>query len=59
MAEKPLSKVDLRDYPGLMSRPDPTDLPLGAGVVQVNLQSSREGALESRPGLSDVVFEEE
>jgi hypothetical protein len=59
MAEKPKTTEILRDFPGLMSRPDASDLPPGAAHLQINLQSAREGILESRPGLGPVTFEEE
>lgn len=59
MAQKPKDSVVLRDFPGLASRPDALDLPPGAGVIQENLQSHREGELRSRPGAKQVTFEEE
>jgi hypothetical protein len=59
VADRPRSRLEIRDFPGLFSRPDAADLPPGAASDQKNLQSAREGELRSRAGLEPVVFEEE
>lgn len=51
--------VEIRDFPGLATRPDSLDTPPGASIVQENIQSSYEGQLRSRQGMTLVQFEEE
>lgn len=59
MGGKPKSAVEIRDFPGMATRPDATDLPPGAAVAQENLASHREGELRTRAGARQVTFEEE
>lgn len=59
MADQPRARVECRDFPGLASRPDATDLSPGAAVAQENVACTREGELRSRPGARQVTFEEE
>ena len=51
--------VTISDFPGLVSRPDSLDIPAGAAIVQVNVQSSRLAELSTRHGYAKIVFEEE
>lgn len=51
--------VEVRDFPGLASRPDSLDTVPGAAIRQENMQSSHEGKLRSRQGLDTVTFEED
>lgn len=59
MAQPARARVECRDFPGLATRPDASDLPPGAAVVQENLATTQEGALVTRPGCRAVTFEEE
>lgn len=58
MGQEARQGVEARDFPGLMTALDPTDLPPGGAVVQENVISD-EGGLRTRPGVSKVTFEEE
>lgn len=51
--------VEIRQFPGLATRPDPLDTPPGAALRQDNIQSSYEGQLRSRQGMDKIIFEEE
>lgn len=53
------SVVEIRDFPGLATRPDSLDTPPGTAIRQENIQSSHEGKLRSRQGLDRVNFEED
>jgi len=55
--DKPLSNVAIRDWPGLVTASDRADVPPGAGVFQVNLQSERSGEMRVRRGIAMVSFE--
>jgi len=59
MLDKPKSQVDIKDFPGLATRADPDDVPLGSATRQVNLTCVTPAALTSRPGLREVSFEED
>ena len=58
MAEKPLNKVRIRDFTGLVSNRGPfvTKGP-GAATVQKNCRSISPGILEVRNGMRKVNFE--
>lgn len=58
MGLKPLDRVEIRDFPGLVLNIDPTDLKAGAAEEQVNITSSRPATLEVRPGFRVVRFED-
>lgn len=51
--------VEIRDFPGLATRPDSLDTPPGAAMLQENVASSHEGKLRSRQGLGVVTYEED
>lgn len=51
--------VQIRDFPGLMTKPDPDDVDPGAAVEQTNAQSHHPGELRVRPGVERLNFEEE
>lgn len=55
---KPLSRVEMRDFPGLVLNLDPDDLAEGTAQVQTNITSARPAALEVRPGFRPVRFED-
>lgn len=58
MGDLPRVRVMLTDFPGLLSKQDPDDLPPGAATVQTNLTSNTPGALRVRPGLRELIFED-
>lgn len=59
MANKPLDRVEMKDFPGLVLNLDPNDLQPGAAREQVNVTSARPAALEVRPGYRFVQFEDQ
>lgn len=59
MGMRPRSQAELDDFPGLMTRPDPNDIPDGAAEVQTNLSSHAPGMLVTRPGYKQVQFDAE
>ena len=56
MAVKPLSSVELLDFPGVMDV-DPRDLTPGAAEEQTNACSIIQGELTVRRGYREVTFE--
>lgn len=52
----PDSEVKIRDFPGLMSYPDPNDIPAGASTIQINIVSLRPGEMRVRGGYKIVKF---
>lgn len=58
MAEQPLKRTSIRDFPGLATNLDRQDLPPGAAAEQVNVASYRPAQLVWRPGLRPVSFDE-
>jgi hypothetical protein len=57
MAELAKQKVELLDYIGLATRPDPNDIKPGAAVLQTNVTCVTPGALTVRGGLAPVKFD--
>lgn len=57
MAERNLSTVEIRDFPGLVLRADPHEIPPGAAKIQVNVASDAQAQLRVRPGYRAVSFE--
>lgn len=57
--EQPRKRVEMRDFPGLATSSDDMDGGTGTSIKQENLQSRREGFLQSRPGYQKLTFEEE
>lgn len=51
--------VEIRDFPGLVTRIDPDDLTPGAGREQLNVQSHHPSQLRVRPGYRPLSFEED
>lgn len=47
------------DFQGFILNADPRDIPVGSGQIQVNAISEQVGALMSRRGMTQVVFEGE
>lgn len=54
--DEPATKVEIRDWQGLITKTDRRDLPPGAGQIQVNLASTVTGELTVRRGLLPVRF---
>jgi hypothetical protein len=50
------SQANITDFPGIMTKPDPDDIPSGAATDQVNIQSQI-GALKCRLGYKIVSFD--
>jgi hypothetical protein len=59
MAESlPRVSVEIRDFPGLVSKADADDIPVGTAAQQLNAMSTRPGELRVRPGYKVLTFEE-
>jgi hypothetical protein len=54
----PDQRVSMRDFPGLVTASDPHDIPLGAGVRQINAQSMQPGELRVRRGTQVLKYSE-
>lgn len=52
----PIRGVTVEQFPGLMTWPDPGDIPPGASIVQQNWESLRPGRLTGRKGRRAVGF---
>ncbi len=59
MGMKPSETVELKDFQGLQTRPDPNDIPPGAATRQVNATCIVPGQLTVRPGMKQVSFEDD
>lgn len=57
MSDRPRASVEIRDFPGLIGNLDPSDLPEGAALVQVNVVSIVPGELQTRLGYKTVSFD--
>jgi hypothetical protein len=55
---RPPPSVELKDFPGLVTKADPDDEAPGAARVQTNVTSQTPGQLRVRGGLRQVLFEE-
>lgn len=55
--DREVSRVEIRDWGGLVTHADRQDIAPGSGRLQVNLQSDRPGSLRVRRGLSLVQFD--
>jgi hypothetical protein len=53
----PQRSVPIRDFQGMASNFDPTDLKPGVSRLQVNVNGYQRGRLEVRRGLRKVTFE--
>lgn len=47
------------DFPGIQLAIDPRDFQDGAAEMQINLQSTQYGEMQSRAGIREVSFEDE
>lgn len=59
MTDRPVSSVEIRDWPGLVTQADRQDVKPGSGRSQINMQSDRPGELTVRKGLALVSFDSE
>lgn len=59
MAKEPKANVELKDFPGLITRIDPHDLAHGAARVQINATCIQPAALTVRPGYREIKYEAE
>jgi hypothetical protein len=57
MGQKATSRVELKDFPGLVLNIDPDDLRPGAAREQTNVTSAKPAVLEVRPGFRVVRFD--
>lgn len=57
-AQKPLAKVDMKDFAGLVTNIDPADVRPGTAREQTNLTSARPAELNVRPGFLIVRYED-
>lgn len=57
--QRPLIRVEIRDFAGLVTNIDPADLKPGSARIQENITSGLPAALEVRPGFRVVTFEDE
>ena len=57
MGQKAEAQVVLKDFPGLVTKADPLDLPPGAAKDQRNAISTVPGELNVRPGVRQLQFE--
>lgn len=59
MGEPVRHALEIKEFTGMFSNYDPTDIPPGASRLQVNVQGYTKGVLEVRRGVRQVEFEEE
>ena len=52
--DKPASVSIMKDFVGLYSDADPSDIPNGAMSEQINIFSLQRGTMETRGGLHEV-----
>ncbi len=57
MSQPAKTSVVMSDFPGIITKADPRDIPEGAAEEQVNARSERTGELTVRPGYQVVKFE--
>ena len=57
MSDRPRKSVEIREFPGLVSNLDPTDIPPGYGIVQTNVTCVVEAEMDTRGGYRVVSFE--
>ncbi len=58
MAQKPIARVVIRDFAGLETNSDPSDVEPGKAKRQVTLTAERSGELRVRQGWARVKFED-
>lgn len=54
----PKSTVSIRDFMGMATNIDPSNLKPGVARVQINVHGIQRGQLEVRRGLRELVFED-
>ena len=60
MPDKPApTQVAFRDFRGMASNVDPTDLQPGFSTIQINVDGRVRGELEVRRGLREFTFDDE
>jgi hypothetical protein len=59
MADMPRGEILFRDFRGMASNSDPTDLQPGFSQEQINVDGRVRGTLEVRRGLKEMTFDEE
>jgi hypothetical protein len=59
MSEPAQTEVAIKDFRGMASNVDPTDLQPGYSQIQFNVNGFQRGQLEVRRGLREVEFEAE
>jgi hypothetical protein len=59
MGEPARKSVEIRDFQGMASNMDPTDIKPGTSQLQVNVNGYKRGQLEVRRGLREITFESE
>lgn len=57
--QKPIARVQMRDFAGLVTNIDPSDVRPGTAREQVNVMSARPAMLETRPGFLPVQYEDQ
>lgn len=58
MAEQTKARLEIRDFPGMITAADPDDIPDGAAEEQINLVSLVPGQMQTRAGYRLVSFDE-
>ena len=59
MAKAARSEIVFRDFRGMASNVDPTDIQPGYSRIQINVDGRTRGELEVRRGLKAILFDEE
>lgn len=57
--QKPQSRVEMRDFAGLVTNVDPSDVRPGTAREQINVMSARPAMLEVRQGYQPVQYEDQ
>lgn len=59
MSEPAQTEVAIKDFRGMASNLDPTDIQPGFAEIQINVNGFKRGQLEVRRGLRELTFEAE
>ena len=59
MPRKSEGTVEIRDFQGMASNIDPTDVTPGVSQLQINVNGNQRGKLEVRLGLRELVYDTE
>jgi hypothetical protein len=57
--EKVKGTIRIRDFQGMASNFDPTDIQPGVSQLQINVSGNQRGKLEVRQGLRELIFDTE